>query len=243
MKIKFLGTRGYIKIKSRRHNRHTSTMIIANGKRVMIDCGLDWAKKVWTIKPDAIVITHAHPDHAWGLRDGAPCPVYATAESWELMRNFSIALDLRHTMKPYVKKTIGGIIFETFPVAHSIRAPGVGYRICANGHTIFCVHDLVYIEKRAQALRNVELYIGDGATISRPMVRKRDGILFGHTPISTQLTWCKKEKVPQVIITHCGSQIVGNDGRVIAAKIQALAKERGVMARIAYDGLEIDLAK
>ena len=63
MKITFLGTRGYIDIKSRRHKRHTSTLIEYKGKRVMIDCGLDWHDKVWGLHPDATGPQHrfAHP--------------------------------------------------------------------------------------------------------------------------------------------------------------------------------------
>ena len=72
MKITFLGTRGYIDASTRRHKRHASTMITYRGKRIMIDCGIDWTKKVWQLHPDAIVITHAHPDHAWGLKNGSP---------------------------------------------------------------------------------------------------------------------------------------------------------------------------
>ena len=35
----------------------------------MIDCGLDWLGKFEKLQPDAIVLTHAHPDHAWGLKN------------------------------------------------------------------------------------------------------------------------------------------------------------------------------
>lgn len=49
----------------------------------MLDCGADWLGRVARLRPSAIVLTHAHPDHAAGLADGAPCPVYATAETWD----------------------------------------------------------------------------------------------------------------------------------------------------------------
>ena len=32
----------------------------------MIDCGADWLKRLPCVAPTAIVITHAHPDHAFG---------------------------------------------------------------------------------------------------------------------------------------------------------------------------------
>ncbi len=51
MKLTFLGTRGEIEARTLERQR-----------------------------PAAIVVIHAHPDHAWGLRDGAPCPVWATED-------------------------------------------------------------------------------------------------------------------------------------------------------------------
>ena len=85
----------------------------------------------------------------------------------------------------------------------------------------------------------MQIYIGDGATISRSFIRKRGRALIGHSPVRTQLTWCQKEGVPRAIITHCGSEIVGGGPREISAKINAIATERGVEVRIAYDGMKI----
>ncbi|MCX5921882.1 MAG: MBL fold metallo-hydrolase [Candidatus Dependentiae bacterium] len=239
MKITFLGTRGYIDVKTPRHRRHTSTIISRKGKRIMIDCGQDWLKKVWVLKPDAIVITHAHPDHAWGLKNGAPCPVYATKESWALMEKYPIKE--RHTMEPRKKVEICGVIFETFPVIHSLLAPGVGYRITAEKTSIFVVHDLISIDDRYDALKNVKLYVGDGATIVRPMVRRKGDKLFGHTTIRAQLGWCQKEGVPLMVVTHCGTQIVAADGRTVNARIKSLAQERGVEVKVAYDGMKLEV--
>ena len=98
MKLTFLGTRGYIDPRSPLHRRHTSTLVEYEGERVMIDCGLDWAEAVEDVAPEAIVITHPHPDHAFGLRDGAPCPVYAVAEAWEKMDDFAVPGRLRHVL-------------------------------------------------------------------------------------------------------------------------------------------------
>jgi len=238
MKITFLGTRGYIDVRSKLHCRHTSTLISYKGTRVMIDCGQDWLYCVKP-KPQAIILTHAHPDHAWGLANGAPCPVYATQDSWDVkeLKKFPIAKKIVIHDQEIFK--IGQIEFQVFAVEHSIRCPAVGYRITAGKSTIFCVHDLVAIKQRHKALKGVQLYIGDGATIKRPMVRVKNGVVFGHTPISTQLGWCKKEKVPRAIFTHCGTQIVGGNQKTVAAKIKALAQEKGVETALAYDGLSI----
>jgi glyoxylase-like metal-dependent hydrolase (beta-lactamase superfamily II) len=68
--LTFLGTRGELAIRSRRHRRHSSLLIQYNDARIMIDCGADWLGRLSSVAPTAIVLTHAHPDHAWGLAKG-----------------------------------------------------------------------------------------------------------------------------------------------------------------------------
>src|SRR5438477_103225 len=70
MQLTFLGTRGEIDARTRRHRMHTSLLVSYRSAKVMIDCGLDWLGKLKRVSPNAIVLTHAHPDHAWGLKQG-----------------------------------------------------------------------------------------------------------------------------------------------------------------------------
>ncbi len=234
-----VGTRGEIEASTRRHRRHTATELAYRGRRVMVDAGEDWLGHLDEVAPHAIVVTHAHPDHAFGLKDGAPCPVYAPEEVWDEIGDY--AIESRHQVGKRRARTIEGMTFEAFPVEHSTRAPAVGYRVSAGVITVFYAPDLVYIEDRADALRGADVYIGDGATLTRSFVRKRGDRLIGHTPVRTQLTWCRKEGVPRAIITHCGSEIVEGDERTLGAKLRAMAKERGVEAEIAHDGMEVVL--
>ena len=81
LELKFLGTRGEIGVHSRRHQRHSALLIEHNNARIMIDCGADWLGRLGAVAPTAIVLTHAHLDHAGGLAEGAPCPVYATGKT------------------------------------------------------------------------------------------------------------------------------------------------------------------
>ncbi len=127
MKLKFLGTRGEIEKRTRRHHMHTSLMISYRGADVMIDCGLDWLGKFEQLQPDAIVLTHAHPDHAWGLKNGAPCPVHAPQKTWETLT--SCRVEDRYLIKERTPTKICGVTFEAFAVEHSILAPAVGYRV------------------------------------------------------------------------------------------------------------------
>lgn len=206
----------------------------------MIDCGADWRGQLCRVAPlTAIVLTHAHSDHAQGLAAGAPCPVYATAKTWSSLGDYPI--DDRRTSRPRHAFRIGGVSFTAFPVEHSLRAPAVGYRVTAAGASFFYVPDVASIPNARKALGGVDLYIGDGATITRSMVRKRGRTLIGHAPIAAQLGWCEKAGVTRAVFTHCGSFIVRSDGRTINARIRRLGQEHGVAARVAHDGLTLSL--
>jgi phosphoribosyl 1,2-cyclic phosphodiesterase len=236
IELVFLGTRGEIKTRSRRHRRHSALLVKHARARIMIDCGTDWLKAHVKVAPSAIVLTHAHDDHAAGLASGALCPVYATADTWKRIDRFPIAD--RRVIEPRVTFAISGVSFEAFEVQHSLRAPAVGYRIGA-GATVFYVPDVAAICDQRAVLEGVVLYIGDGATVTRSMVRRRDHVLIGHAPIAAQLAWCAQEGVREAIFTHCGSGIVKSDARKMAARIADLGEVHGVAASIAYDGLTL----
>ncbi len=237
--LTFVGTHGEIDVSSRLHRRH-SAMLVRHGRtRLMIDCGLDWLGRFGRYRPTAILITHAHPDHAWGLSKGADCPVFATAVTRRILSRYPVRQwKTVAARRPF---RLGGLTIEAFPVEHSILAPAVGYRIACGRNAFFYIPDVVYIRDRAKALKNVQVYIGDGASISRPLVRRRGNTLFGHAAISTQLGWCAKEGVARAVFTHCGTEIVAGDARKIEARIDRLGQERGVEARIARDGMRLTL--
>jgi phosphoribosyl 1,2-cyclic phosphodiesterase len=185
MKLTFLGTRGEIEIRSRSHRRHSALLIEHGDARIMIDCGTDWLHRLGGIAPTAVVLTHAHNDHAAGLVKGAPCPVYATAATWKLLCRFPI-LD-RRTMPLRKPVRIDGMRFTAFPVMHSFRAPAVGYRVSSQQRAFFYLPDVAKLPNPARALHRVDVYIGDGATIKRSMVRKKGSVLVGHAPVIHQL--------------------------------------------------------
>jgi phosphoribosyl 1,2-cyclic phosphodiesterase len=240
MDLLFLGTRGEIEARSIRHRRHSSLLIRRGDARVVIDCGQDWRGRMGRFAPTAIVLTHAHPDHAFGLADGADCPVHATRATWDSLADYPLA-DAR-TIAPGAPFDIAGLRFQAFTVVHSVRAPAVGYRVAADGAVFFYVPDVVSIDDRTGALAGADLFVGDGATVTRSMVRRvRKDALVGHTPVRTQLGWCREEGVPRALFTHCGTQIVAGDEPAMAAKVRALGDERGVAADLAHDGLHLSL--
>ncbi len=246
MKLTFMGTRGNIEARTPGHRMHSSMKVSYYDVEVIIDCGEDWLGRVDKWRADGIVVTHAHPDHAFGLRDGAPCPVFATEAAWDAMDDF--AIEERRTMPERIPVDIGGdsrsrrLAFEAFPVLHSTRAPAVGYRVTAGRVAIFYVPDVAWIEDREAALSGIRLYVGDGATVRRSMVRKPGDVVIGHAPIQRQLTWCEKLDVRRAIFTHLGSEIVEGDEEEVRRGVEALAEERSAAhVEIAHDGLEVIL--
>jgi ribonuclease BN (tRNA processing enzyme) len=237
----FLGTRGGIKLRSRRHQRHSSLLVRHNDARIMIDCGADWLHVLPAVAPTAIVLTHAHPDHASGLAQGAPCPVYATRETSKLLRRFPVH-DWR-TVPLGRAVVIGGVRFKAYAVQHSMRAPAVGYHVSAAGRSLFYLPDVAWLANASHALRGVDIYIGDGASLTRPLVRRRPGTLIGHATMATQLDWCREAHVRHAVFSHCGSEVVGGDARWLNALLRRLGHEREVDARFACDGLRLSFSR
>ena len=237
MKLRFAGTRGEIDVRTERHYSHTALLIMHNRRRVMIDFGRDWTGRYHEIKPHAIVVTHAHPDHAFGLMAGVPCPVYATEYVWRDIGQYPI--ENRVTVRPREPFDVEGMIFEPFMLDHSTRCPAVSYRVSTAETAIHYAPDVVYIHDKEEALAGVKIYIGDGSTMVRSFVRKSDGNHIGHTPVKTQLGWCQKAGVPRAIITHCGTEITTADETDIVRKLQEWGRERGVDVTLAHDGMEV----
>jgi phosphoribosyl 1,2-cyclic phosphodiesterase len=239
MELTFLGTCGEIDIRTRRHRRHSALLVEQHDARIMIDCGADWRDHLPALAPTAIVLTHAHADHAAGLVHGAPCPVYATAATWRLLRRLPIAE--RRTMPLRRAVNIGGVRFSAFLVHHSVRAPAVGYRVSANGCCFVYLPDVAELPNPSDALRRIDIYVGDGATVRRSMVRRRGRTWVGHAPVIRQLNWCAKAHVCRAIFTHCGSPIVRAAPRAMDSLVGQLGREYGIDARIARDGDHLSL--
>ncbi len=236
MKITFLGTRGYFDTRANRQRMLGSCCVSYNDRSVIINCGRNWLGRLDRMRADAFVLSHPDPDHAGGLSNGSPCPVYATMETWDAIAEFPISNRL--ILLPRTPVDICGIQFEAFPLIHSTSTPSVGYRITAGRASVFYMPDVMQIKDRASALSGVRLYIGDGATAAGSLVRSMPA---AHSPIRAQLAWCRREGVPKAVFTHCGPDIVAGNEDEIQAQLNGLAQERGIKAQIAKVGMEIVL--
>jgi phosphoribosyl 1,2-cyclic phosphodiesterase len=232
MKLKFLGTRGEVEESSRKHRYHSSLLITYRGFKLLIDHGLI-SIPLKKIKPDAIIITHVHPDHfKWLKKDEEyKGKIYVTRETKKASRfkkNFEgIHIDKWFKIGPF--KILG------YRVIHSLRAPAIGFKIEAN-KTFIYNPDLIVMKKKS-VLRGIDLYIGDGSTVTANLVRRKDNKLFGHTRIQTQINWCKKYEIKNVIFTHFGKEPI----RWGDKKLEKKFKQKEINVGIAYDGMRLEI--
>ena len=132
-----------------------------------------------------------------------------------------------------------GILIEAFEVEHSLRCPAVAYRMETGRSRMIYAPDVAAIADRARALRGVDVYIGDGSTLTAAMVRRTGTALIGHATVKSQLGWCRAEGVKKAVFTHCGLEVVSREEGEAEEQVRRLGLERAVDAVLAFDGMEM----
>lgn len=242
MNLTFFGTKGYVEEQSPTHSGHSAFVIENRGFRLLCDFGENRKGMLAKIKPDAIFISHAHPDHSWGLEEGTDAPVHASPISHEILRNQPTPN--RVVLSPGVAMKAGPFRLTSFPVAHSVRCPCTAVRIEAGRKIIFYSGDVISIDSLETALAGVTLYIGDGSTLSGNLVRRhKSGALIGHTTVRAQLGWLMKAGVPRAIFSHFGKEPIEIGDEQLRNDLAALAAGKAPDCRVeaAADGAEFSL--
>ena len=75
---------------SRGHAGHSAFVLEEAGFRLLCDFGQNRRGMLSKIRPDAIYLSHAHPDHAWGLEEATDLPVYASEITHEILAKLPI---------------------------------------------------------------------------------------------------------------------------------------------------------
>jgi len=197
MKVVFLGTGTSVGIPMigcdcrvcassdpRNRRRRSSIYVAAGGTHLVIDTSLDFRDQALTFKVprvDAVLMTHSHADHIFGLDDirrfntiqGQAIPVHGSGETIrDLKRIFSYInatpsppgvyrpeIEFLETRGPW---TVGAIRIEPLPVEHS-TCETLGFRLEADGRTVGYVPDCHALPEAAFArLRGVDVMILDG---------------------------------------------------------------------------------
>jgi len=230
-KLVFLGSKGEIEESTEKHQYNASLMIICEGTRLLLDYGKLRRYTLEELKPDAILITHAHPDpYVWLYEDvKTDIPVYLTQETYDYGK-FRPANP--HIFLPGEESAIGALTWSAYRVLHSVRCPAVGFKVRIEGKTLVYNSDLVDIVEKPDILTGVDYYIGDGSAVMANLVRVREGQIVGHARISTQINWCKKYGIKNIIFTHLGKETLRKEAEVAQSRPEII---------LAYDGMEMEI--
>jgi ribonuclease BN (tRNA processing enzyme) len=242
VRLHFYGTKGYVEESSRAHSGHSAFTIESDGFRLLCDFGENRRGMLSKIRPDAVFVSHAHPDHSWGLDEGTSAPVYASEITHDLTGKFPIPE--RVVLEPFRRVRLGPFRLTAIPVVHSVRCPCVAARLEVSGRTIVYSGDVVAFERPDEALDGAEIYVGDGSTLTRSLVRRHpSGALIGHTTVRAQLGWLGKSGVPRAVFSHFGKEPIEMGEAVLRESLQNLASERapGCQVTAARDGLTLEI--
>jgi len=241
--IRFYGTKGYVEESSKAHAGHSAFVLEDGGFRLLCDFGDNRRGLLTKIRPDAIFVSHAHPDHGWGLWEGTDVPVHASAVTHALLRE--LPLTNRVTLAPEEPVEIGPFRLSAHPVIHSVRCPCIGARIESGGLTLVYSGDIVAFENPDAALAGADVYIGDGSTLRGALVRRHPGgALIGHTTVRAQLGWLSRFGVIRAVFSHFGKGPIEMGQLALAEALEELASEKppGCSVTAAHDGLELEIA-
>lgn len=195
--------------------------LVVGRKTILFDAGPDikYQLRKYRLKPDAIFISHWHPDANYGLRYLSKNDIEIFAEKLN---------NVRHGIP--IKVT--GVRVLPFRVVHSKIAPYTGYKVLLNAKR-YTLNAFAYITDMASTagirkhIRNCDILFADGSILKRN--------LGGHLSIINQLKIYKNWRLKKVIFTHIGHDTLPHEDLV------KYVKGRYKNADVAYDGLVVKL--
>jgi len=191
--------------------------LIHDDLTLLFDCGPDIKEQLQRPKikdPDAVFVTHAHPDHIDGIDD------------------------LPQTTRRFLKEgaRLDHMTIEPFPVHHSTIAPAVGYVIRTDHlKIIYCPDFLEILEP--DLLKGANIAFFDGSAIKRDIVRDEERTI-GHMAMFNSLALAKKLKIKRVCYMHFGHIKIAYDNLV-----KMLQSEAGneIEVFVSFDGMKVDV--
>jgi len=250
MKLTFLGTGTSVGVPSvgcdcqtclsddERDKRLRTSLLIEHGEyRILIDASTDFrqqALRIGLTRLDAILFTHAHADHCFGLDDTrplmfrhGPMACFATEITWQGLRRI-YAYAFEPASYPGVPRIIPhrlegdfcmfGLTIQPLTVIHG-RLPVTAYRINDFAYVTDCN---VIPDETCDKLHNLDLLIIDALRFkSHPT----------HMSLDQSLAYIERLKPRRALLTHISHDI----------KHEETSGHLPQSVEIAYDGLSVEL--
>ncbi|MEW6362566.1 MAG: MBL fold metallo-hydrolase [Pyrinomonadaceae bacterium] len=216
-----------------------SVLIEHSGKTILVDTSSDFRQQALRANIrylDAVLITHCHVDHVFGLDDIRPLnfrygamPVFANETAWkDLRRIFKYIFEpthfggglpqlIPHTVVHKAPFCIGGIEITPLEVIHG-KLPVIAYRF----NDFAYATDLKTIpEDSMDGLRNLEVLVLDCVRIKPHST---------HLHLEEALSIIEQLKPKRAYLTHLNHDILhSRDSRLLPDNVE-----------FAYDGLSIE---
>lgn len=226
MKIRILGTRGKIEPKAKDHVNYSGFLL---DDKILIDVG---EPEYMDYRPEAIVFTHFHPDHA-----------FFVPEKQSFTPKIPLFGPEAHDLIPELKVIsgdfkIGEYTFTPIPVIHALRLTSLGYVIQKGQKKIFITGDVAWIEKANLAeIPPLDLVITEATFINKGgrINRKKDRI-FGHTGVP-DLIRLLSPLTSKIVFCHYGEWFFEIEPQESKKRLRSLGEDVEIVP--AHDGMEI----
>ena len=227
MRVHVLGTRGEIARSAPRYRRHAGVLI---DRRILLDLG---ERSYLRHRPEAIFISHLHPDHAAFL--ARPLAIDADVYLPEHARKLPAGKLITSPV------AIGAYRVVPVPTEHSHRVRSMGFIVEKGRRRLFYSSDLVSIRPAYRSrLGRLDLVITDGSFMRRGGLVRTDpasGRRFGHAGLP-ELVDFFAAFTRRFVVTHFGSWFYAD---VPSARRRVAALGDGIRVSAAYDGMVIDM--
>jgi phosphoribosyl 1,2-cyclic phosphate phosphodiesterase len=220
----------------------TGLLVAQAGQQLLVDVSTDFrqqALRAGIEKVDAVLITHCHADHVFGLDDLRPInfkhgaiPVYASATTWrDLRRVFHYIFERKHVggglpqLLPHEfdgRFEVCGLQVTPFPVIHG-QSEVTGFRFDVGRVAAAFVTDCNLIPASSlELLRGLDLLILDALRLKPHPT---------HLHLEQSLAYVAEVKPRRTLLTHMGHEIKYDEWHERLPDGVALA----------YDGLQVEI--
>ena len=221
-------------------SKGNATLVIDRGRVLLIDMGttLKVVKEALAkenmnlLNINAMLLTHEHIDHTFGIKYLPPLPIYCTKETLDLPNSVEIV--------PYEKFKIEHLEITPVSTSHDVKNP-VGFIIKNKEEKLVYLTDSGKIPgKSLQKMKNADYYVIESnhdvdmlINSNRPWYLKKrilsDKGHLSNEQSATYMSKCVGEKTKQIILAHLSEEC--NEPEVALKTYKKIFKDAKINTR------------